>query len=204
MASNFFTVAGITVHPGQAAKVRYANDLESRVKVLSRGGATRIDFIILPDEMSRQEACIIMQHDPLFQSTEDQALIAAELVAVTGKPAVKAAAEKAPKKVTKKVVKKTEVAPVAEVAEKPKAKKAKKAKVQVAPRDMSVFWNGEYKEFLVFFREGLSNVGEPLFAADTFKEACDYAHALFRKDKRKVVSVYNTKFQMTGIWYEQH
>ena len=76
MSDQLFTVAGIIVtREGAAAKVRFTNDLARRVKLFSKGGATRTDFIELPSEMTKMEALNFMKADALFQSPEDQALI---------------------------------------------------------------------------------------------------------------------------------
>ena len=50
-----FKVAGITTHNGNA-KVRYANDMIRRIKQFTKGGHERVDFIELPNEMTKIEA----------------------------------------------------------------------------------------------------------------------------------------------------
>lgn len=74
MSSNTFTVVGITVHDGNA-KVRFANDLTRRVKQFIKGGATRCDFIELPNPMNKNEALEYMLSHSDFQSASDQATI---------------------------------------------------------------------------------------------------------------------------------
>jgi len=77
-ASQTFKVAGITVHNGNA-KVRFTDDMVRRVKQFTKGGATRCDFIELPNEMTKVEALKYMQNHADFQSAEDQATISDSL-----------------------------------------------------------------------------------------------------------------------------
>lgn len=51
-----FTVAGVSTQHG-ITKVRFANDLTSRVKLLSKGGHSPLELIELPNAMSKAEAC---------------------------------------------------------------------------------------------------------------------------------------------------
>jgi len=69
-----FKVAGITIHNGNA-KVRFTDDMVRRVKQFTKGGATRADFVELPNEMTKIEALKFMQTHELYQSAEDQATI---------------------------------------------------------------------------------------------------------------------------------
>jgi hypothetical protein len=75
MANQTFKVAGITVHNGNA-KVRFTDDMVRRIKQFTKGGATRVDFIELPSEMTKIEALKYMQAHADFQSAADQATIA--------------------------------------------------------------------------------------------------------------------------------
>jgi hypothetical protein len=70
-----FKVAGITTHNGNA-KVRFTDDMVRRIKQFTKGGATRVDFIELPSEMTKVEALKYMASHADFQSAEDQATIA--------------------------------------------------------------------------------------------------------------------------------
>lgn len=76
--SQLFKVAGITVHNGNA-KVRFTDDMVRRIKQFTKGGATRCDFVELPNEMTKVEALKYMQTNELFASAEDQATIADSL-----------------------------------------------------------------------------------------------------------------------------
>lgn len=51
-----FTVAGVSTQNG-VTKVRFANDLVSRTKLLAKGGHTPLELIELPRPMSKAEAC---------------------------------------------------------------------------------------------------------------------------------------------------
>ncbi len=75
MAKNTFKVAGITVHNGNA-KVRFTDDMVRRVKQFSKGGASRIDLIELPSEMTKVEALTYLSNHADFQSPSDLATIA--------------------------------------------------------------------------------------------------------------------------------
>lgn len=75
MAKNTFKVAGITTH-GTSTKVRFTDDLVRRVKQFGKGGATRIDLIELPSEMTKLDALKYLSTHADFQSAEDQATIA--------------------------------------------------------------------------------------------------------------------------------
>lgn len=75
MAKNTFKVAGITTHNGNS-KARFTDDLIRRIKQFTKGGASRIELIELPSEMTKLEALKYMQTHELFQSPGDQATIA--------------------------------------------------------------------------------------------------------------------------------
>jgi hypothetical protein len=74
MSNQTFSVAGITVHNGNA-KVRFTDDMARRVKQFTKGGATRCDFVDLPNEMTKVEALRYMLSHPDFQSDADQATL---------------------------------------------------------------------------------------------------------------------------------
>lgn len=74
MTTQTFKVVGITEHNGNA-KVRFTHDMVRRVKQFSKGGATRIDFIELPEEMTKIDALKYMLTCKEFSSEDDQATI---------------------------------------------------------------------------------------------------------------------------------
>ena len=55
MTEKLFTVAGTATHKG-VTKVRFANDLVARIKILNKAGATDINLVELPTPMSKLEA----------------------------------------------------------------------------------------------------------------------------------------------------
>jgi hypothetical protein len=69
-----FKVAGITVHNGNA-KIRFTDDMVRRIKQFTKGGATRVDFVELPSEMTKVEALKHLATLPEFASASDQATI---------------------------------------------------------------------------------------------------------------------------------
>jgi hypothetical protein len=72
--NQLFKVAGITTHNGNS-KVRFTDDLIRRVKQFTKGGASRIDLIELPNAMTKLEALRYLAAHADFQSANDQALI---------------------------------------------------------------------------------------------------------------------------------
>jgi len=74
MSTKLFTVVGITVHNGNA-KVRFTEDMSRRVKQFTKGGATRVDFVSLPNAMNKVDALRYMLTLEQFASAEDQATI---------------------------------------------------------------------------------------------------------------------------------
>jgi hypothetical protein len=78
MANQTFKVAGITTHNG-STKVRFTDDMVRRIKQFTKGGASRIDLIELPSEMTKVEALKYLQSHADFQSAGDQATLADSL-----------------------------------------------------------------------------------------------------------------------------
>ena len=74
MSTKLFSVVGITVHNGNA-KVRFTEDMGRRVKQFTKGGATRVDFVTLPNAMNKVDALRYMLTLEQFASAEDQATI---------------------------------------------------------------------------------------------------------------------------------
>lgn len=61
MASEkLYTVAGTATHNG-VTKVRFANDLVARIKILTKAGATDINLVELPRAMTKLEALQYLQ-----------------------------------------------------------------------------------------------------------------------------------------------
>ena len=51
-----FTVAGYATNPNGTVKVRFANDLVARIKILNKAGCTDINLVELPKAMTKIEA----------------------------------------------------------------------------------------------------------------------------------------------------
>jgi len=126
MAKDTFKVAGITTHNGNS-KVRFTDDMVRRVKQFSKGGATRIDLIELPSEMTKVEALKYLQTHADFQSAGDQALISDSL----------ADRSKAPKEVKVKTSKATKPT-MSSIKAKATAKKAETTETTVATESTTV------------------------------------------------------------------
>ena len=56
MSNETFTVAGVSTQNG-LTKVRFANDLASRVKILAKGGHNPLELVSLPSPMTKAAAC---------------------------------------------------------------------------------------------------------------------------------------------------
>ena len=79
MSTNkLFTVAGIVVQNGKT-RVRFTEDMSRRVKQFTKGGASRIDFVELPNAMSKIDALNFLATHPSFASAEDQATLSETL-----------------------------------------------------------------------------------------------------------------------------
>ena len=55
-----FTVAGTATHKG-VTKVRFANDLVARIKILAKAGATDVNLVELPQAMTKLQALKYLQ-----------------------------------------------------------------------------------------------------------------------------------------------
>ena len=64
-----FKVAGISKLNGDY-KVRFANDLAIRIKVLARNGHTDVDLIQLPTEMDKEQAVLFLKGLERFKDKE--------------------------------------------------------------------------------------------------------------------------------------
>lgn len=96
-----FTVAGVSTQNG-VTKVRFANDLASRVKLLSKGGHSPLELVELPRAMTKAEACqhliniggVFAQWATLITETMDKKSGVPAAQAKAAKPAKKAASAK--------------------------------------------------------------------------------------------------------------
>lgn len=99
MSDSYFTVAGVSTQHG-STKVRFANDLASRVKLLAKGGHNPLELIQLPKAMTKAEACqYLLDIGGVFEQWKS--LITETMGKKSGTPAAQKApkAAKAPAKV---------------------------------------------------------------------------------------------------------
>ena len=91
-----FTVAGTATNPDGTTKVRFANDLVARIKILNKAGCTNLELVELPRPMTKLEAITYLQG--LGTITGDAAFVlegkAAEKSKVAKKSEVKVLATK--------------------------------------------------------------------------------------------------------------
>jgi len=71
-----YTVAGLATDKNGKTKVRYANNLDQRLKILARDGFTNLNFIYTDTPKTKQELCIHMLG--LIQFQNDKLLIESE------------------------------------------------------------------------------------------------------------------------------
>jgi len=74
MTTKTYTVAGTSNHKLET-KVRFANDLSSRVRTLHKNGHEDIRMITLPHPMTKTEACRFLYENDNFQLPECQEAI---------------------------------------------------------------------------------------------------------------------------------
>ena len=103
-----FTVAGTSTLNGET-KVRFANDLVSRIKTLNRSGHTNINIIELPKAMTKLEAAQYLQTQEGFTSGDAGFAVATKVaektkIAKKGEVKVAGASLKASAKATKVAV----------------------------------------------------------------------------------------------------
>lgn len=97
--SKTYSVAGVSTQNG-VTKVRFANDLVNRFKILTKNGHTDIELIELGAEISKEEVCKVLMSHPKFQGEAAQGAIAEYVtrnVKADAPKAAKAPKAKAPK-----------------------------------------------------------------------------------------------------------
>lgn len=92
-----YSVAGVSTQNG-VTKVRFANDLVNRIKILTKNQHTDIELIEMGAEMTKEEICKVLMNHPKFQSEAAQGAIAEYVTRNVKSDAPKAAPKaKAPK-----------------------------------------------------------------------------------------------------------
>ena len=127
-----FKVVGITVHNG-SAKVRFTDDMVRRIKQFTKGGATRADFVELPNEMNKIEALNYMLTLDQFKSPEDQVTINDALADRTKEASKGTVKVKVSKKTASKA--KPSVEAIKSRAKKAKAAESQEETVEAAPAE---------------------------------------------------------------------
>jgi hypothetical protein len=81
-----FTVAGTATNPDGTTKVRFANDLVARVKILTKAGCSNIELVELPRAMTKLEALEYLQEQ---RKSGDEGYVIANKLAEKSKVAKK-------------------------------------------------------------------------------------------------------------------
>ena len=117
-----FLVAGVSTQHG-VTKVRFANDIVSRTKVLAKGGHSPLELIELPHHMTKAEACqYLLDRGGVFEQWSG--LIIETMGKKEGASTSAGQKVKAPKTATKVIAKAAAKAP-AKAAKQPKITKPK-------------------------------------------------------------------------------
>lgn len=69
--TKLYTVAGLATDKNGNTTVRYANDLNKRVKVLQRDGFTNLNFMVADTPKTKFELCVMMTNLIQFQNNKD-------------------------------------------------------------------------------------------------------------------------------------
>lgn len=84
MSEKSFSVAGIVTDSQGRTKVRYCNDLVGRIKLFTKNTENkRVEFVELPQAMTKIEAIKFLQTHEKFASAEDQMVLSDALESKT-------------------------------------------------------------------------------------------------------------------------
>ena len=78
--SKLFTVIGVSTLAGKT-KVRFANDLATRIKNLVKGGHTNVELFELPEAMTKEAALAYVKANSLFAIPADGDATAEDVIA---------------------------------------------------------------------------------------------------------------------------
>jgi hypothetical protein len=81
--SKTFKVIGVSTLAGKT-KVRFANDLATRIKNLVKGGHTNIELFELPEAMTKEAGLAYVKANALFTIPADTDTSAEDVVAAVG------------------------------------------------------------------------------------------------------------------------
>jgi hypothetical protein len=82
--SKLFTVIGVSTLAGKT-KVRFANDLATRIKNLVKGGHTNVELFELPEAMTKEAALAYVKANSLFAIPADGEATAEDVIAAVSK-----------------------------------------------------------------------------------------------------------------------
>lgn len=74
MTDKTFTFSGVSTGPNGQPKVRFTNDLTTRIKILVKGGHDDIDIRELPSAMTKPEAVTFLMEQADFEGTARMAI----------------------------------------------------------------------------------------------------------------------------------
>ena len=69
-----FTVSGTATNADGTVKVRFANDLVARIKILNKAGATNINLVELPTPMTKLAALLFLQETQGYTGDDSYAV----------------------------------------------------------------------------------------------------------------------------------
>jgi hypothetical protein len=111
-ADKLFTVAGTATNADGTVKVRFANDLVARIKILNKAGCSNINLVELPSAMTKLEALQYLQANGI--TTGDEGFAVANKLAEKSKVAKKGEVKVSAKSAKPKSVKATVTADAVE------------------------------------------------------------------------------------------
>ena len=82
--SKLFTVIGVSTLAGKT-KVRFANDLATRIKNLVKGGHTNIELFELPEAMTKEASIAYVRANSLFAIPTDTDTSVEDVIAAVSK-----------------------------------------------------------------------------------------------------------------------
>jgi len=74
MTDKTFTYAGVSTCDKGNTKVRFTNDLATRIKILTKGGHNDVDLRELPRAMTKPEACSFLMDQEGFEGIQRMAV----------------------------------------------------------------------------------------------------------------------------------
>lgn len=98
--TKLFTVAGTSTFNG-TNKVRYANDLATRIKLLTKAGNSNIVLVELPEPMTKEAVVAYLKANPVEGMDQDALNVRDEVITARNTPKVPRVKAEKPAKVAK-------------------------------------------------------------------------------------------------------